>query len=156
MNKWMNKLIETTPIQIKGYDMFVIHGTKCGSSKSRILMLRAMNFLTFLLQWKEWVEWWERDTGQKIEMSFPWKNVHMNPLEILYFKMNVVSSNLHRFWFWQAASCIEWPRKKENKKTKKKFESYKYHQPLLGFREEKKKKKQNSSITFRFQKKKIS
>ena len=56
MNKWMNKLIETTPIQIKGYDMFVIHGTKCGSSKSRILMLRAMNFLTFLLQWKEWVE----------------------------------------------------------------------------------------------------
>ena len=48
----MNKLIETIPIQIKGYDMFVIHGTKCGSSKGRILMLRAMNFPTFLPQWR--------------------------------------------------------------------------------------------------------
>ena len=51
----MNKLIETIRIQIKAHDMFVIHGTKCEASKSRIIILRAMNFLTFLLEWKGWL-----------------------------------------------------------------------------------------------------
>lgn len=45
----MNKLIETIPIQIKA------RGTKCESSKSRIIMLRAMNFLTLLPEWKGWL-----------------------------------------------------------------------------------------------------
>lgn len=51
----MNKLIETIPIQIKARDMLVIRGTKCESSKSRIIMLRAMNFLTLLPEWKGWL-----------------------------------------------------------------------------------------------------
>jgi hypothetical protein len=29
--------------------------------------------------------------------EFSLKNVHMNPLEILYFEMNAISSNLGRF-----------------------------------------------------------
>lgn len=102
----MNKLIETIPIQIKAHDMFVIHGTKCESSKSRIIMLRAMNFLTFLLEWKGWLGWWERDPGQKTGMSFPWK------MPILYASLgnsllqNECHQQQHRQFLTLASSIL--------------------------------------------------
>lgn len=71
-------------------------------SKSRILKCRAMNFLTFMSEWKQWLERWGRGSRSENRNKFS-----LNPEVLLskyHIQKNANSDNVGRFWLWQVTS----------------------------------------------------